>query len=229
MNAAILLLAGQSQRLNYGVKKQFFQINDKPLFLYAFEKFLNTKKFQKIVLVISKDDFEIVNTFLKPYNNDDIIGIVFGGQTRKESVNNALLSLKNILGPTDNVLIHDAARALISTELIENILSELSNSICVVPAINVVDSMVKANSSTIESYVNRDDYKLIQTPQGFKYEGILNAHINLKNKDFSDDASLMHALNIPIKIIEGDRFNIKVTTKQDLEIVKYILEGRKWI
>ena len=227
MNAAILLLAGQSQRLNYGVKKQFFQINDKPLFLYAFEKFLNSNKFEKIVLVISKDDFEIVHNFLKPYNIDEKIGIIFGGQTRKESVYNALISLKDVLKPDDNVLIHDAARALITNELIENVLNELKTSTCVVPAINVVDSMVKTNGSNLDSYVNRDEYKLIQTPQGFKYEGILNAHEILINQEFSDDASLMHALNIPVKLIEGDRFNIKVTTKQDLEIVKYILEDRK--
>ena len=227
MNAAILLLAGQSQRLNYGVKKQFFIINNKPLFLYSFQKFYSLKTFEKIILVISKDDLKIVQDFLKPYNNDDRIGIVFGGQTRKESVYNALLSLKNTLKPNDNILIHDAARALVSEKLINSVLDALINSTCVVPVVSVVDSLVKSKDNNLVNYVNRDEYKLIQTPQGFKYKGILDAHEALKNEEFNDDASLMHSLNIPVKLIEGDHLNFKVTTKQDIEIIKYILEEEK--
>ena len=122
-------------------------------------------------------------------------------------------------------MIHDAARPLIRISLIKNIVKKIQKLDCVIPMINVNDSLRKIKNNTYEEII-RDDIKKIQTPQAFKFDKILNAHLKYKNKNFTDDSIILSKDGIKINQIEGEFVNFKITTKDDLQLANMI-DGEK--
>ena len=220
MNYGIILFSGSSVRFNSQTQKQFIEINNKPLFLYSVDVFSSNKNIDALVLVTNVDKMDYVKSLL-PRGNKPIY-VINGGLTRKESSFNGLKKLKE-LGVDDNskVLIHDAARVLITSKMIDECLEALNNNKSVTIARDVTSTI-----TTIEgNYIDRNSLKEIETPQGFNFIDIYNAHIN-SNESTTDDTTLMKNAGIKTKLIIDNSLNIKVTTIEDLEIVKAILERR---
>ena len=122
-------------------------------------------------------------------------------------------------------MIHDVARPLIRVSLIKNIVKRIQKLDCVIPVINVNDSLRKIKNNIYED-IKRDDIKRIQTPQAFKFEKILSAHLKHKNKNFTDDSIILAKDGIKIYQIEGEFVNFKITTKDDLQLANMI-DGEK--
>lgn len=225
-----LMLAGKGTRMNLDIPKQFIEINKKEIFEYALTTFDNNTSIDRIFLVINKEDFEHVNEIItsKKYNHP--VEIVFGGETRQESVYNALLKI-NELGANegDKILIHDACRPLLTNKLINNIIATLKTEIAAVPVLKMTDSICLSNNAEyIDKNEDRSKFFALQTPQGFDFNFIFKVHCNAKKSElnyFTDDTSLVIINGGKVKLIKGEKFNFKITTFDDLYLFKSLVRG----
>ncbi|RPG54347.1 MAG: 2-C-methyl-D-erythritol 4-phosphate cytidylyltransferase [Flavobacteriales bacterium TMED84] len=212
MKKSVLILgAGSGTRMNNKLPKQYILIKDKPIIFHTIEKFGH---FDEIVVVINKNHISLFEKHLNDNRHKNKIKLVFGGKTRIESVRNGL----KYVDENSNVAIHDAVRPLISKAMIDKLISSVKNN-CIVPGAKLKDSArVFENGKAV--YINREKIIKIQTPQCFYAKDIKEAYSNLEDFSLTDDASVFEMNGGKIEVIEGEEFNIKVTTPFDLEIVK---------
>jgi len=222
--AAILLAAGKSRRFSYkNIKKQFLKFESKTLVEYVLDKFLKVSSIKQFLVVVPKEDFKKIEKILSKYK-DINLQIVIGGKERYNSVANAVKFLdKNI----NYVLVHDVARPFVSVNLIKKCIREIKNYDCVIPAINVNDTvkMINSNLEVIKT-LDRENFVLVQTPQVFKTEVLKKIYSDeilnkwTKEKKITDDAQLAELEGYKVKVIEGEKQNFKITTKEDLYFIK---------
>lgn len=226
MISAILLAAGKSKRFGHKTKKQFFEINGRPIIKYVVDNFLSLKYISQIILVIEKNDIEKVKKIFKTkkYNT---IEFVIGGKERFDSVFNAVNHLdKN----TKFVLIHDVARPLVSKKLIYRTIEEIKNYDCVIPAIPIVDTTKLIDKDLkVVNTIDRTNLVLVQTPQAFKKEVVEHIYSRdvlykwTKEMKVTDDSQLAELEGFKVKVIMGEKTNIKITSKDDIKIIKAFL------
>ncbi len=216
MNVSVILAAGGSST-RFGKDKLIEKINNDEVIIYTLKKFYNILNINEIVIVTAKHLIEIVKDLTKDYKN---VKVIEGSTSRQKSVFNGL---KNVLKNTDYVIIHDGARPLIKEETILKCLNEAYISKAAAVGVKTTDTIKLTDDNlNIIKTIDRKCLYNIQTPQIFKYETILECHKKLYDKDFTDDASMLEYLNIPVKIVEGEYSNIKITTKTDLELAKIL-------
>ena len=229
MNIAIIVAAGSGSRMNNtNTPKQFIPVCDVPLFLYSIKAFENNKQIDAIIVVVNKNQIEVAEYLSADCKLTKLVkGFVPGGDTRQQSVLEGLKAAKDIANDDSVVLIHDAARPLISDKIInENILAvrEFNAAVTVIPA---TDTLLQSNDGeSISSSLKRNEIYQAQTPQSFKFKEIFEAHLeaNKEGLAFTDDASLYnHYKQKPLHMVLGDRRNFKVTTEGDLLILKNYL------
>ncbi len=210
--SAIITAGGTSSR--YGSRNKLLEIvNDKTIIEHSVEVFLKRNDIFEIIIPAQKD---LIPELKKLFDNPKI-KIIQGGDVRQESVYNGLLACSN----PDFVMIHDGARPLIKQKDIDLCLKKAIETGAAIVAAKVVDTMKTVDATgRIISTLPRDFMFAVQTPQIFKYSLILDAHKELRGKAYTDDALLLETLNIPVYITEGDRTNIKITHKSDLELIK---------
>lgn len=230
MNYALIVAAGNGTRMGENVSpKQFLLVNNKPLFIYALEAFNNCPEIDEIILVTNKEYINQAKKWSNEYNINKLKDIVIGGKTRQESVYNGLSKIKSLSNDLNNdiVLIHDAARPLVSQDIIHNSIKECLINDAVTTVINASDTIIRSiNQDIIDEVPNRKELYQSQTPQTFKLSMILNAHENaIKNgvNDITDDAQLVLKLGKRVHLIKGNKRNFKVTTCDDLDILKALI------
>jgi 2-C-methyl-D-erythritol 4-phosphate cytidylyltransferase / 2-C-methyl-D-erythritol 2,4-cyclodiphosphate synthase len=213
MNTALIVAAGAGSRAQLNQSKVLYLINNKPLFMYSVDAFLELGF--KIVLVVSKNDFNDIQKYINP----DRVIVVLGGKTRSESVKFGLKAVQ-----TPYVYIHDAARPLITKKAILEIEKSLQYHDAVLLAEHLTSSLKRIEHNELSS-LKRDAYILAQTPQAFLTEKIRYAY--LRNEDaFDDDISLYQAFYPEEKVfvVYNEDPNLKVTYPQDFLYVKMHLE-----
>ena len=217
----IILLAGSSSRYQKGFNKNFELINNKPVFYYSLKVMNEVAPIKEIILVIKKGEEDLVYEYLKHYNLNKEIKIIYGGNSRKESVYNALNNSEY-----NTVIIHDGARPLIKKEYIINSLKEMDNYQGVIVGVPVKDTIKIINErGEIETSTNRKYTYIAQTPQCFNRDLLIKLHEKYKDsEDVTDDAILLEKENIKVKVIEGSYANIKLTTSEDYFYIKRLLE-----
>ena len=220
MNVAIILAAGNGTRLSNNIKKQFIKIHDKQLFLFSFDSFCSSN-IDKILIVSSKEDINYVRSLVS--SNEKFLDVIAGGETRQQSVKNALDYLKGILADDDVILIHDAARPLIKFPLINEVINKTIEYDCCSLILPIKDTIISLSNNNYESTLERDKLASVQTPQGFKFKIIYEAHLKAIHSSATDDAQLVKNLGLNIHLIKGDEQNFKITTNEDLNYFEYIL------
>lgn len=220
MNVAIILAAGNGTRLSNNIKKQFIKIHDKQLFLFSFDSFCSSN-IDKILIVSSKEDINYVRSLVS--SNEKFLDVIAGGETRQQSVKNALDYLKGILADDDVILIHDAARPLIKVPLINEVINKTIEYDCCSLILPIKDTIISLSNNNYESTLERDKLASVQTPQGFKFKIIYEAHLKAIHSSATDDAQLVKSLGLNIHLIKGDEQNFKITTNEDLNYFEYIL------
>ena len=220
MNVAIILAAGNGTRLSNNIKKQFIKIHDKQLFLFSFDSFCSSN-IDKILIVSSKEDINYVRSLVS--SNEKFLDVIAGGETRQQSVENALDYLKGILAEDDVILIHDAARPLIKFPLINEVINKTIEYDCCSLILPIKDTIISLSNNNYESTLERDKLASVQTPQGFKFKIIYEAHLKAMHSSATDDAQLVKSLGFNIHLIKGDEQNFKITTNEDLNYFEYIL------
>lgn len=215
---ALLVAAGKSERLQADMPKPYTHLGDETLLRRAVKAFLNHPRIDAVRVVIRREHH--------PYYKKAIEGLtlfpcVIGGDTRQESVRLGLEALSHRM--PEAVLVHDVARPLVSAAVIDRVLAGLAAAQAVVPALPVVDTLKRVAGNTIEQTVSRERMMTAQTPQGFHFATLLEAHRALQGKVFTDDAALMEESGVEVAIVDGDPDNIKITTAKDIERMTSLL------
>ena len=208
-NYFIILAAGSGKRFNSKKPKQYFIYKNKEIYELSLEKAINSKLFKKIVLVV--DGPKKIN---KRYPKNVLI--VRGG---KERSNSSLIALKKIHKyKPSNVLIHDAARPNFSLKLLKDLIKNLNKNSAVIPVIQSKDS-IKYKIKKKFYNLNKNKAFLTQTPQAFKYKKLYKL-ANSQNKNITDEATLFIENDLDIKFIKGENKNLKITFKEDIELIE---------
>ena len=213
MNIAIILAGGSGTRFKSKIPKQYFKIGNKSIINYTIDAFEKSSLIDKIIIVVDK---KYINDISKK-NPKHIV--VSGGKSRFESSYNGILACpKN----SKKVLIHDAARPFVSQEIITSCIEALNNYEAVVTSIQTTDTVIRVKNMEIIQVEDRNQIFLNQTPQGFKYKTILDAHKN-RTGSVTDDISLLDLNETKCKVIKGSKKNIKITTNDDIQFAMHIL------
>ena len=229
-DVAMLLLAGSGTRIyqDIQIKKQFYPIDHRELYLYALDSLLASDLFQRIVLVIDKEDQERIVMNLKTkieIPDDTIISIVYGGKDRNESVYHGLISLKDIEDDFA-IFIHDAARPILLQETLKTLHEEIRNHDALSLVLPIHDSILKEKNGKI-TYVDRKNMYRVLTPQVFCYSKMLSLYESGYDKKDTDDFKKAVKAGWDCKLIRGDARNFKVTEIDDLRLVEQILTARE--
>ncbi len=218
----MIVAAGRSQRMA-GDDKLWLEIagadgGDRPLVAYAIAAFQSCSAISRIALVVSQDKIGTTTALVEEQGFDKVFAIVAGGARRQDSVCAGL----DATGTCDFVVVHDGARPLVTQLLIEGVLAaalDTGASCCAIP---VPDTVKETFDGAIIRTLDRSTLMLAQTPQAFRHDLLLKAH-NSSSAQATDDASMVEALGVSVRIVPGSPRNIKVTTPEDLALAQALL------
>ena len=225
MNGVVIVAAGTGSRMNMGINKQFIKLEGKEVIVYTIEKFYNNHNIDDIVVVVKESEAEFFKKEIIEKYNFENIKIAYGGKERQDSVYNGLKLLDE---KCDVVLIHDGARPFVSNKTIDTCIEEAKEHKAIVVGVPVKDTIkVIDDSNNIVDTPNRSVLWAVQTPQTFDYNILLNAYEDAFESGFygTDDATLVERIGHKVKMVEGSYNNIKITTKEDLNIGSQILNS----
>ena len=213
--------AGSGSRMKAGKNKLLINLNGESILYWTLKSVFLSKKVSWVGIIGQPHDRSEIMNSIKEFS--DKINWINGGNTRQESVRNGVNNLpKNAI----KVLIHDGARCLINPELIDKCFTELEENDAVILAVKVTDTIKVVNENRIiKETPDRNFLWAAQTPQGFLVTQLKKAHQKAKENSWNvtDDASLFERLQWPVKIIEGNSTNIKITSPIDLKIASLFL------
>jgi len=221
--AALILAAGKSTRMQADVPKQFMEVLGKPLFMHSVLTYLPLV--DQVVLVTNKEAVEEVRETLRSFLPDTLIPVVEGGEERYDSSWNGIKYLEKT-GGYDLVMIHDAARAFVTKEVIQRAMDEAKASGTAVAAVPSKDTIkIARKDGTVIDTPDRRTLYAVQTPQAFSLSLILEAFRRFFEEkernpelEVTDDASLVERFtDHPVRLVRGDYGNLKITTPEDLK------------
>ena len=215
---AIIVAGGSGSRMGGEIAKQFLMLGDKPILLHTIEAFLALSFPVEIVLVIPASLREYWKEFYKDQKLSFRHTLVSGGITRFHSVKNAL----KYIPEGALVAVHDGVRPFVRPDFLEYMYNEGQEKKAVIPVVKVVDSLRFADE-TGSKPVDRENLVVIQTPQVFHSELLLDAYNQAYCPKFTDDASIVESRGIRIWLAEGRMVNIKITRPEDLALARAIL------
>jgi 2-C-methyl-D-erythritol 4-phosphate cytidylyltransferase len=213
--SAIIVAGGSGKR--FGQKKQFTNLAGESVLKITVKAF-DIPYINRIVVVVPKEDIDEVQTCMKELGNK--ILVVSGGTTRHKSVMNGL----NATGDCDIALIHDGVRPFVTASLIERVIDGTKEADGCIPVLPVMDTIKIVENGYVKKTVPRECLFSVQTPQAFKMERILNAHKRAMGRGYipTDDSILIEETGGTVKIVDGERFNIKITLPEDFILAEAI-------
>lgn len=227
MNTAIILAGGSGSRMKSDVPKQYMQLGGRPLLFYSIDTFERCSLIDQIIIVVAEEYIDFCREeIVEKYGFKKVTHIVTGGKERYDSVYSGL---KNVTQETECVLIHDGARACISTEVIERCIKCAIECEACVAAVPVKDTIKVADKNDFAiNTPDRNTLWQIQTPQVFATHIIKTAY-DVMSRDrnrgaITDDAMVVERYtDCKVKLVMGDYCNIKVTTPEDIDIASLFL------
>lgn len=212
---AIITAGGTSSRFGKS-NKLLEKINGKEVIKYTVDAFVRSNV-DKIIICANLSITDVLKNLFAEYSNVEIIE---GGETRQESVYKGLKHLK-----CDYVLIHDGARPVITTELINICIETVKKEKALSVMTKTTDTIKVVENGKIIKTIDRSKLYNTQTPQAFEYNLISEVHEKYKGQSFTDDAGMVEAFGVPVSVLEGSYKNIKITTKSDIALAKIYLSG----
>lgn len=232
MNYCVLLAAGSGTRIEQiGIPKQFYEINNVPIVIHTLRKFTSLNCFDYIYLAVNEEYSNFMCNLLKKFFEKSIldkISIVLGGTERIDSIHNVIQEINlNEIHDDDIIVIHDAVRPFVSKKIILENIENANKYGAVVTAVPVNDTILKSeNGDYVDSIPVRKMLFNGQSPDSFKLKTFIDLENNLtdnQKKIITGTSQICTLNNYPIKMVEGDNVNFKITTDADLEMAKLIL------
>jgi len=224
--AAIVPAAGKGTRIKSRVEKPYIKINGRPVLAWTLSRLSRNRCIKEIIVAVSKDKMQDAQRMIIDKYGIKNTRLVAGGRERKDSVARAI---ERVLPEMDYVLIHDGSRPFIDNNLIDNLLRAARRSGSAIAAVPVKPTLkIVGKDSRIRYTPDRRDFWEAQTPQVFKRELIQKAYRAAANKktNVTDDSMLVEAIGVKPTIVMGTYRNIKITTKEDLELAKILIKRR---
>ena len=218
----ILAAAGDGVRLKTDVPKPFVRLRDKPMLLYSLDVFARSALIDSVIILTRDDWVQRCRDLVQEYGVQKVADVLPGGKTRCDSVRKGLAALA---ADTKYVLIHDAARPLITQRLVEESVRVCYDEQAVILGVPVKPTIkkVRVKDSTVEATLDRNQLWEAQTPQVFRKDVILAAHAGTDDLCATDDAFLVERRGHAVKVVRGDYANIKITSPEDLLLGELLL------
>ncbi len=237
MNVAIIIAGGSGQRMGQDIPKQFLNVYDKPIIIYTLESFQRHTMVDAIEVVCIDGWHDVIWAYAKQFNIDKLKWVISGGNSAQESIRNGVDNLKDVCSDKDNIIIHDGIRPLVDDEVLTDVIkkcNEHGNGVTSLPYNEQI--FVIEDEYTTKKYIPRETLRRVSTPQAYKYDKLVWAY----KKAFSENIgihgssytnTMMVELGETLYFAKGSDKNIKLTTKDDLEIFKGYLtaEKDKWL
>lgn len=224
--ALLIPAAGRGERLGDVTPKAFVVVNGRPLLWWSLSAFANDLRLAQVVIAVPAEIEREVASVLSGHTLEFKISVVRGGKSRQDSVGNALASVTE---DVEYILVHDAARPLVSREVIENVLMGLEKCVAVVPGIEVIDTIKRVDSeNTVIETLNRRELFAVQTPQGVQAKVFREAHriARRDNVQCTDDVALIEHFGLgEVHLVRGDLNNLKLTHPHEIPRFEAQLRG----
>ncbi len=222
-NTVIIVAGGSGKRMDSTLPKQFMELDNKPVLMHTITRFYSFDNNIHIVLVLPHKQVSLWKSLCKMHNFELQHDIVEGGETRFHSVKNGLCT---IMGSTV-VGIHDGVRPCVSVETIKNCYQAAHSYGNAIPVLPVNESVRMKENDTNRSF-DRSKLWLVQTPQVFRFEIIRGSFEQEYRESFTDDANVVESAGHEINMVDGNRENIKITTRSDLLVAEAFIKNLKY-
>ena len=220
----VIAAGGRGKRFGGSTPKQLLRLAGIPILQRSVELFESIASIEEIVVVCPSGQVARVEKLLGRMGSRKIVTLVVGGKERQDSVWNGLNAF---VGQPDIVLVHDAARPLVSRRTISSVISSTIRYQAAVVGVRVADTIkVEGGRGFYVRTLDRGKLWAVQTPQGFRFDLLMEAHKAAQRSGYqgTDEASLVERLKIPVRIVEGDSRNMKITTPEDLRLAEMLLK-----
>ena len=215
---AILVAGGKGLRMGSDIPKQFLPLRGRPVLMHTIDVFRRTYPDIHIILVLPREQQDYWRQLCGQHDYDVELCVADGGETRFHSVRNGLSLIpddaRGVVG------VHDGVRPFVSPETIRRCFEAAEEFGAVVPVVPVVETVRQVLADGSSMTVDRNAYRLVQTPQTFDIQLLKKAYGQPFDPFFTDDASVVEAMGHPIKLVEGNNENIKLTNPADLKLAE---------
>lgn len=235
MNIAIIIAGGVGKRMGQSIPKQFINVNDKPVLIYTLESFQKHPQIDAIELVCVDGWQDVAKAYGKQYGITKLKWIVTGGKTGQESIRNGVYNLEGKAKDTDLIIVHDGVRPLVDSEVLTDVIvkgKQYGNAVTSLPyneQIFVIDSH---DASMTNKYIPRETLRRVSTPQAYnfkllddKYHEAFKRQVGIKGSAYTN--TMMVDLGVKLHFAIGSDKNIKLTTKDNLDMFKAYLNMEK--
>lgn len=231
-NIALIIAGGVGNRMGQDIPKQFINVYDKPVIIYTLEAFQNHPEINEIYCVCLEGWHDVLKAYAKQFGISKLSNICIGGETAQESIRNGINSIKNA-DNEDNIIIHDGVRPLVDDTVLSDVIikcNQFGNAVTSMPYNEQI--FVKKDDQTTNQYIPRDTLRRVSTPQAYKYGKLVWAYkkafaenIGIGTSSYTN--TMMIDLGEELHFAAGSDRNIKLTTKDNLEIFKAYLKMEK--
>lgn len=235
MNVAVIIAGGSGHRMGQDIPKQFINVYDKPVIIYTLEGFQNHPMIDAIEVVCLEGWDKILWAYAKQFNIDKLKWIVPGGDTGQESIRNGIYNLEHKCTEGDIVIIHDGVRPLVDDTVLTDVIrtaQKYGNGVTSMPYNEQIFVVSKEDETTTTQYIPRETLRRVSTPQAYKFKNLDNKYHEAFKKEIgiygsSYTNTMMVELGETLHFAAGSDRNIKLTTKDNLEMFKAYLKADK--
>ena len=229
MNTAIILAGGVGSRMGVDRPKQFLMVQDKPIISYCLDIFQNHDEIDSVVVVVSEQWQDFVEEYAAKYGVTKIKGYAPAGKSRQHSIYNGLKCIDENVPDTDIVIVHDAARPLVSDQIISDCIKGATDYDGAMPVISVKDTVYQSkDGEEIGCLLKRSELFAGQAPESFKFRKYYDIHNQVTDEEIGATAGsseIAYRHGMEIRMVKGSERNLKITTIEDLETFETILKG----
>lgn len=230
-NIAVIIAGGSGARMGQDIPKQFINVHDKPVLIYTLESFQRHPEVDSIVLVCIESWIDVARAYARQFNIGKLVTIVPGGESGQESIRNGVEAAGEFAEPEDLIIIHDGIRPLVDSAVLSDVLrvaSERGNAVTSLPYNEQIFRVSPDNPETTTEFIPRETLRRVSTPQAYRYDLLSSAYerafaenIGIQGSHYTN--TMMVELGYRLYFAAGSDKNIKLTTKDDLELFKAYL------
>lgn len=235
MNIALIIAGGSGQRMGQDIPKQFINVFDKPVLIYTLEGFQKHPQIDAIEVVCIDGWHDILWAYAKQFNITKLKWVISGGNSGQESIRNGVFNLEDKCSSEDIIIIHDGIRPLVEPSVLSDVIAKCKlygNAVTSMPYNEQIFVIDEDDETTTSKFIPRETLRRVSTPQAYnfklldeKYHEAFEKEIGIHGSHYTN--TMMVELGVKLHFAAGSDKNIKLTTKDDLEMFKAYLKSDK--